>query len=100
MHDGGKEEPHPLSLAGLIARFGLLPTNPFAWGVAGDWLEDQGGSPILAAALRSGTASGDGSGNGNGDGYGYGSGNGNGYGDGYGDGYGNGDGYGDGYGNG
>ena len=88
-----------------LETFDILPSRPWAAGIAADWFEERGGCPVKAAAIRAGLwepspvfANGNGHGNGHGNGDGYGHGHGNGDGDGHGDGDGDGDGYGNGHG--
>ena len=95
MHDEGPQEPVGLPLGERVSlKFGLLPSSDqAAWQIAADWVEDEGGSPVQAAAMRAGLWMPgpeviDGSGSGAGAGYGSGAGDGDGDGDGSGDGYG------------
>lgn len=54
MHAGSPGQPRTLAQRCAL-RFGLTPTSPADLrAVAADWIEDEGGHPLAAAALRAG----------------------------------------------
>ena len=62
-----------------IETIGVIASSDAAdWSIAGDYHEDAGGCPVMAAAMRAGIYRGHGYGGGYGDGYGDGSGDGDG----------------------